>query len=84
MTTAKKQQAFLEQSTDRAAEALARWAGANRKALGEMVTLASDTATEGVRLYGECQASALETVKASRTYWLRRVADLEDLQKQAV
>lgn len=84
METNKERQEWFEQSTGKAMEAMARAAEANQKALGEIVTLAASAATEGVRLFGAFQASALETAKAGRAYWLRRLADLEELQKPAV
>jgi hypothetical protein len=77
-------QEWLEQSTDQAVEAMARWAEASQKALGEMVTLGASAATEGLKLYAGFQASALQSVKAGRAYWLRRFADLEELQKRPV
>ncbi len=80
----KEQQAWFEQSTGQTVETMARWAEANQKALGEMVTLAAATATEGIRLYGALQSSALETAKAGRAFWLRRLADLGELQTPAV
>lgn len=81
MDSTKERQEWFEQSTGRAVETATRWAEINQKALGEMVTLAAATATEGIRLYGALQASALETAKAGRAFWLRRVADLEEIQK---
>lgn len=83
MDTTKERQEWFEESTDRAVEIMARWAEANQKALGEIVTLAASAATEGIRLYTEFQASGLQAAKAGRAYWLRRLADLDDLQKPA-
>lgn len=84
MEATKERQEWFEQSTGRAVDAMARMAEANQKALGEIVTLAAAAATEGVRLFGAFQVSALETAKAGRAYWLRRLADLEEIQKPAV
>ncbi|MGH2403305.1 MAG: hypothetical protein ACRDGN_02470 [bacterium] len=80
----RKRQEWLEQSTGRAIETMARWGEANQKALGEIVTLAAAAATEGIRLYGAVQSSALESAKAGPAYWLRCLTDLEELQKPAV
>ncbi|MGQ0549933.1 MAG: hypothetical protein ACT4PY_09750 [Armatimonadota bacterium] len=84
MENTKERQEWLDQSTGRAVDVMTRWAEANQKALGEIVTLTAAAATEGVRLYGAFQASALESAKAGRAYWLRRLADLDDLQTPAV
>jgi len=84
MDQTQDRQEWLEQSTDQAVEAMARWAEASQKALGEMITLGASAATEGLKLYVEAQASALQNVKAGRAYWLRRFGDLQELQKRPV
>jgi hypothetical protein len=69
---------LLSQFTGRAVEAFSLWADANQKILRDLVELSAATAKEGVRLYAEIQSSAVEAVKESHSYLLRRRSDLQD------
>ncbi len=65
-----------------AVEAFALCAEANEKILREMVDLSATAAKEGVRLYAELQASAVEAVKDTQGYLLRRQSELGGLPKE--
>ena len=75
---------FLSQLTGRAVEAFSLWADANQKILRELVELSATTAKEGVRLYAEIQSSAVEAVKESQSYLLRRQSELQDAPRDPV
>src|SRR5712692_2207442 len=72
---------LFSQITGKAVEAFSLWADANQKVLRELVDLSASTAKEGVRLYAELQSSAVEAVKDSQTFLLRRQTDMQDAPK---
>ncbi|HEY7653792.1 MAG TPA: hypothetical protein VIG07_13310 [Methylomirabilota bacterium] len=77
MTNATQANELVSQFTGRAVEAFSLWADANQKILRELVDLSASTAKEGVRLYAEVQSSAVEAVKESQSYLLRRQGELQ-------
>ncbi len=81
MDTTKERREWFGQSTGKAVEAMTLWADANQKILQETVTLTGSTATEGLRLYTELQASTVEAAKAGRDYWLRQVRELQEWRR---
>jgi hypothetical protein len=81
MATTKKADEVFAQFTGKAVETLTLWATANQKIVRELVDLSASTAKEGVRLYAELQASAVEAVKDGQDFLLRRQAEWQDLQK---
>jgi hypothetical protein len=72
---------FCSQATATAVEVFSLWADANQKVLRELVDLSASTAKEGVRLYAEMQSSAVEAVKESQAFLLRRQGDLQEAPK---
>lgn len=81
METTPEGQKLLSTFTGKAVEAMALWADANHRILQETVTLAASTATEGLRLYTDLQASTVEAARAGRDYWLSRASDLQECQR---
>jgi hypothetical protein len=77
MTNANQIGDFFSQITARGVEAFSLWADANQKVLRELVDLSASTAKEGVRLYAEIQSSAVETVKDTQAFLLRRQSELQ-------
>jgi hypothetical protein len=75
---------LISQLTGRAVEAFSVWADANQRILRELVDLSATTAKEGVRLYAEIQSSAVEAVKESQSYLLRRQSELQDAPRDPV
>jgi len=55
------------QLTGKAVETMTVWADANQRVLRELVELSTATAKEGVRLCGELQQGALETLRSSQS-----------------
>src|SRR5438093_6721864 len=67
MDDPKKAQELLGQITGKAVETMTVWADANQRVLRELVELSTATAKEGVRLCGELQQGALETLRSSQS-----------------
>ena len=78
MTTPTQATEFFSQLTGRSVEAFSLWADANQKVLRELVDLSATTAKEGVRLYAEIQSGAVEALKNSQAFLLRRQIDMQD------
>jgi len=66
MDDTKRAQEMFDQITGRVVETMTVWADANQKVLRELVELSTATAKEGVRLCGELQQGALETLRNSQ------------------
>lgn len=81
MTSPTQVNDFITQITAKSVEVFSLWADANQKVLRELVDLSASTAKEGVRLYAEIQASAVEAVKDSQAFLLRRQGDMQDAPK---
>ena len=77
MTTMQGSEMF-SQMTGRAVEAFAMFAEANQKVMRDLVDLSASTAKEGVRLYAELSSSAVEALKESQSYLLRRQGELQE------
>ena len=78
MTNPMQAPEFFSQFTGRAVEVFSLWADANQRVLRELVDLSASTAKEGVRLYAEIQSGAVEALKNSQAFVLRRQADMQD------
>lgn len=72
---------LFTQITSKAVEAFSLCADANQKILRELVDLSASTAKEGARLYTELQSSAVEAVKDSQSYLLRRQSELQEASR---
>ena len=81
MKTLNETQELFGQFTGKAVEALTLWTDANQKILRDLADFSANTAKEGVRLFAELQASAVEAVKEGPGYWLRRQAEVDGWQK---
>ena len=81
MTSPTQVNDFFAQITAKSVEACSIWADANQKVLRELVDLSASTAKEGVRLYAEMQSSAVEAIKESQAFLLRRQGDMRDTPK---
>jgi hypothetical protein len=77
MTTMQGSEMF-SQMTGRAVEAFSMLAEANQKIMRDLVDLSASTAKEGVRLYAELSSSAVEAMKESQSYLLRRQGELQE------
>ena len=66
MDDQKRAQEMFGQLTGKAVETMTVWADANQRVLRELVELSTATAKEGVRLCGELQQGALETLRSSQ------------------
>ncbi len=78
MDDQKRAQEMFGQLTGRAVETMTVWADANQRVLRELVELSTATAKEGVRLCGELQQGALETLRSSQSaaaHWQSAWAD---------
>ena len=69
---------LFSQMTGRAVEAFSVFAEANQKIMRDLVDLSASTAKEGVRLYAELSSSAVEALKESQSYLLRRQGELQE------
>src|SRR5215510_6080005 len=69
---------LFSQMTGRAVEAFSVFAEANQKIMRDLVDLSASTAKEGVRLYAELSSSAVEALKESQSYLLRRQSELQE------
>ena len=81
MTNPMQVNEFFSQITGKTVEVFSLWADANQKVLRELVDLSASAAKEGVRLYAEMQAAALETVKDGQTFLQRRQTDMQEAPK---
>jgi hypothetical protein len=77
MTTSLPMGEAFAQMTNAAVEAFTFYADANQKVLRELVDLSAIAAKEGVRLYAELQSSAVEAMRDSQAFLLRRQWDGE-------
>ena len=78
MTMATQGTDLFARMTGAAVEMFTLCADVNQKVFRELVDLSATAAKEGVRLYAELQSSAVEAVKDSQAYALRRQTDLQD------
>jgi hypothetical protein len=78
MTTTMQGSEMFSQMTGRAVEAFSMLAEANQKIMRDLVDLSASTAKEGVRLYAELSSSAVEALKESQSYMLRRQGELQE------
>jgi len=69
---------LFSQMTGRAVEAFSVFAEANQKIMRDLVDLSASTAKEGVRVYAELSSSAVEALKESQSYLLRRQGELQE------
>ncbi|HKQ66682.1 MAG TPA: hypothetical protein VJZ73_16845 [Methylomirabilota bacterium] len=66
MNDQQKAYEMFGQLTGKVVETMTVWADANHRVLRDLVELSTATAKEGVRLCGELQQGALETLKSSQ------------------
>lgn len=66
MDDQKKAQEMFGQLTGKVVETMTVWADTNQRVLRELVELSTATAKEGVKLCGELQQGAIETLRSSR------------------
>ena len=78
MNTTMQANELFSQMTGRAVEAFSMFADANQKIMRDLVDLSASTAKEGVRLYAELSSSAVEALKESQSYLLRRQSELQE------
>jgi hypothetical protein len=78
MTTTMQGSELFSQMTGRAVEAFSMFADANQKIMRDLVDLSASTAKEGVRLYAELSSSAVEALKETQSYLLRRQGELQE------
>ena len=78
MNTTTQANDLFSQMTGRAVEAFSVFAEANQKIMRDLVDLSASTAKEGVRLYAELSSSAVEALKESQSYLLRRQGELRE------
>lgn len=78
MNTTTQANELFSQMTGRAVEAFSVFAEANQKIMRDLVDLSASTAKEGVRLYAELSSSAVEALKESQSYLLRRQSELQE------
>ena len=78
MTTTMQGSEMFAQMTGRAVEAFSVLADANQKIMRDLVDLSASTAKEGVRLYAELSSSAVEALKESQSFMLRRQGELQE------
>ena len=78
MTTTTQGSEMFAQMTGRAVEAFSVLADANQKIMRDLVDLSASTAKEGVRLYAELSSSAVEAMKDTQSYLLRRQGEIQE------
>jgi hypothetical protein len=78
MTTTMQGSEMFSQMTGRAVEAFSMFADANQKIMRDLVDLSASTAKESVRLYAELSSSAVEALKETQSYLLRRQGELQE------
>jgi hypothetical protein len=66
MDDQKKAQEMFGQLTGKVVETMTVWADTNQRVLRELVELSTATAKEGVKLCGELQQGAIETLRSSQ------------------
>jgi hypothetical protein len=66
MDEQKKAEEMFGQLAGKVVETMSAWVDANQRVLRELVELSTATAKEGVRLCGELQQGALETLRSSQ------------------
>ena len=66
MDEARKAEEMFGQLAGRMVETMSAWADANQRVLRELVELSTATAKEGVRLCGELQQGAIESLRSSQ------------------
>ena len=76
MKTMRETQEVFGQVGGKAVEAMVLWAEANQRVVQGLAEFSASAAQEGVRLYSELQAVAVEAVKDGQAYWLRRQSEL--------
>ena len=69
------------QFTAKTLEGFGLWAEANQKVLQNLVDLSTAAATEGVKVYADLQASAVQAVKSGQEFLLGPKGRLKDAQK---
>jgi hypothetical protein len=91
MDEQKKAEEMFGQLAGKMVETMTVWADANQRVLRELVELSTATAKEGVRLCGELQQGAIETLKSSQsaatrwqTAWSDGVKDPAQLYQKAL
>ena len=67
MDDQRKVEEIFGQLAGKVVETMTVWADANQRVLRELVELSTATATEGVRLCGELQQGAIETLRSSQS-----------------
>jgi hypothetical protein len=67
MDEQRKVEEMFGQLTGKVVDTMSAWADANQRVLRELVELSTATAKEGVRLCGELQQGALETLRSSQS-----------------
>lgn len=81
MDTTQERQDPAGQVSRKSVEAMALWAEASQKVLEESVGLASAAAAEGLRLYTQLTSSTVEVARAGREFWLRRLGEVQEWQR---
>ena len=67
MDDRKNTEEIFGQLTGKMVETMAVWADANQRVLRELIELSTATAKEGVRLCGELQQGAIETLRGTQS-----------------
>lgn len=67
MNDRKNTEEIFGQLTGKMVETMAVWADANQRVLRELIELSTATAKEGVRLCGELQQGAIETLRSTQS-----------------
>ena len=67
MDDRKNTEEIFGQLTGKMVETMAVWADANQRVLRELIELSTATAKEGVRLCGELQQGAIETLRSTQS-----------------
>ena len=75
--TINETQEWFGQFAGKAVEGVALWADANQKILQGLTDFSATAAKEGMKLFAELQASAVEAVKEGQGFWLRRQGELD-------
>ena len=71
MSDQKKTEEMFGQLTGKMVETMTVWADANQRVFHELVELSTATAKEGVKLCGELQQGAIETLRSSQSAAVR-------------
>ena len=71
MSDQKKAEEMFGQLTGKMVETMTVWADANQRVFHELVELSTATAKEGVKLCGELQQGAIETLRSSQSAAVR-------------